>query len=288
MPEGDTIFRAARTLHQALAGQVVTGFDSQLPQLSRVDFDSGITQRRVEKVEAIGKWLLMHFSGDIILLTHMLMSGSWHIYRPGEAWQRPGSDMRIVVKTEKIWAVAFHVPIAEFHTAHSLQRREGFRSLGQSVLATEFDPRQSVESLRAHGELEVGVALLTQSIMAGLGNVYKSEVCFACRVNPFRRVAALSIGELGCVVETSRKFMLANVTDPSGDRMVTYSAMRTTTGRAHEEERLWVYGRRNQPCRRCGEWIQSHKQGEDARVTFWCPKCQPLSSDRDELKPTSG
>jgi formamidopyrimidine-DNA glycosylase len=103
MPEGDTIFRAARTLHQALAGQVVTGFDSQLPQLSRVDFDSRITQRRVEKVEAIGKWLLMHFSGDIILLTHMLMSGSWHIYRPGEAWQRPGSDMRIVVKTEKIW-----------------------------------------------------------------------------------------------------------------------------------------------------------------------------------------
>src|ERR1022692_4648967 len=104
--------------------------------------------------------------------------------------------------------------IAEFHTAHSLQRREGFRSLGQSVLATEFDPRQSVESLRAHGELEVGVALLTQSIMAGWGNVYKPEVRFPCRVNPFRRVAALSIGELGCVVGTSRKFMLANVTDP--------------------------------------------------------------------------
>ena len=275
MPEGDTIFRAARTLNRALAGQVVTGFETQLPKLARIDFDCGVVGRTVESVEARGKWSLMHFSGDLILLTHMLMSGSWHIYRPGEAWQRRSVDMRIVLKTENIWAVAFNVPIAEFHTPDTLRRREGFRSLGQDVLTTDFDAAQSVAALRHNSEMEVGVALLRQSIIAGLGNVFKSEVCFACGVNPFRRVAELRIEEVACLIHTARKFLLANVTDTSGDQMVTYTGFRRTTGRANEEERLWVYGRRNQPCRQCGTPIQSRKQGVEARTTFWCPQCQP-------------
>src|SRR6202022_4194866 len=99
---GDTIFRAARTLDRALAGEAVTGFESVLPKLERVEVDSGVTGRSVEKVEANGKWLLIYFSGDLILLTHMLMSGSWHIYRPGERWQRPFSEMRLVIETETI------------------------------------------------------------------------------------------------------------------------------------------------------------------------------------------
>jgi endonuclease-8 len=276
MPEGDTIFRAARTLNQALAGQLVTGFETQLPKLSRVDFDTPLTGRTVEKVESHGKWMLMHFSGDLILLTHMLMSGSWHIYRPGESWQRRPIDMRILVKTGKIWAVAFNVPVAEFHTADTLRRRDGFRTLGQDVLAPEFDSAEAVAELRSHPGLEVGVALLTQSIMAGLGNVFKSEVCFACGVNPFRRVASLSAEELVCVVDTARKFLLANVTETSGDHIVTYSGMRRTTGRANAEERLFVYRRRNEPCRHCGTAIESRKQGLGARTTFWCPQCQPI------------
>ncbi len=275
MPEGDTIFRAARTLNQALAGQIVTGFETQLPKLARVEIDSGVTGRIVEKVEAHGKWMLMHFSGDLILLTHMLMSGSWHIYRPGEAWQRRAVDMRVVIKTQAIWAVAFNVPIAEFHTADTLRRRQGFRSLGQDVLTKSFDSAQSISDLRARGDLEVGTALLTQSIMAGLGNVYKSEVCFACGVHPFRRISELREEELTWLVETARKFVLANVTETSGDAIVTYTGMRRTTGRANQEERLWVYGRRNQPCRKCGTLIRSRKQGIDARTTFWCPQCQP-------------
>src|SRR5664279_5112434 len=210
MPEGDTIFRTARTLQRALARQTVSRFETVLPKLARIDYDPPLAGRTVESVEPRGKWLLMHFSGDLILLTHMLMSGSWHIYRPGEAWQRRSVDMRIVVKTEKIWAVAFNVPIAEFHTADTLRRREGFKSLGQDVLSTNFDPAQSVASLRARGDLEVGVALLTQSIMAGLGNVFKSETCFACGVNPFRRISDLRIEEISCLVHTARKFLLAN------------------------------------------------------------------------------
>jgi len=275
MPEGDTIFRAARTLNKALTGQVVTSFESVLPRLSRVDFDSPIAGRTIEKVEANGKWMLMHFSGGLILLTHMLMSGSWHIYRPGEAWQRRAIDMRVLIKTEKIWAVAFNVPIAEFHTTDTLRRRENFRSLGQNVLAANFDAAKSVESLLASADLEVGVALLNQSIIAGLGNVFKSEVCFACSINPFRRVSDLRIDEVTCLVDTARKFLLANVTETSGDQMITYTGMRRTTGRGNDQERLWVYGRRNKSCRKCGTPIESRKQGIDARTTFWCPQCQP-------------
>src|SRR5579859_285640 len=148
MPEGDTIFRAARTLNKALAGQTVTGFETVLPKLSRVHEDEPITGRTIEGVEAKGKWMSMRFSGGLTLLTHMLMNGSWHIYRPGEKWQRNARDMRIVLKTEKIWAVAFNVPIAEFHTGDTLRRRQGFRTLGQDVLASEFDPAQSIATLR--------------------------------------------------------------------------------------------------------------------------------------------
>src|SRR5262249_42719100 len=109
MPEGDTIFRAARTLNRALQGQIVTQFETQLPHLSRVDYDTPLKGRTVEGVSAAGKWMRMYFSGDLILVTHMLMSGSWHIYRPGESWQRGRVQMRIAVHTASFVAVAFQV-----------------------------------------------------------------------------------------------------------------------------------------------------------------------------------
>jgi endonuclease VIII len=278
VPEGDTIFRAARTLNRAFAGQVVTKFDSVLPRLTRVDFDSGVVGRTIEKVEAGGKWMLIHFSGDLILLSHMLMSGSWHIYRPGEAWQRRAIDMRILFETAAFVAVGFNVPVAEFHTASSLARRPGFNRLGPSLLAAEFDEAAAAARLRARPEMEIGVALLTQSLLAGIGNVYKSEVCFACRVNPFRLAASLSAGEVRALVSTARTFLQANVRETSGDQIVTYHGMRRTTGRSDPSERLWVYHRRGEPCRRCGTAIESRKQGIEARTTFWCPGCQPMQS----------
>jgi endonuclease-8 len=284
VPEGDTIFRAARTLHRALAGQVVTRFESVLPQLERVDYDTPLRGRTIESVEASGKWLLMRFSGDLTLLTHMLMSGSWHIYRPGDKWQRSRDDMRIVVETEKIVAVGFKIPIAEFHTEKSLARRQGFNRLGPSVLAGEFDEQQAAERLRARPNLELGVALLSQSVLAGLGNVFKSEVCFVCGINPFRLVGTLTDQEIKNLLTTSRKLMLANVTSTSGDQIVTYTGFRRTTGRSDEFANLWVYRRRGQPCRKCGTAIESRKQGADARTTFWCPRCQPLDSARESSR----
>src|SRR5450631_4011951 len=191
MPEGDTIFRTARTLQRALAGQTVTRFETVLPKLVRIDYDTPLAGRTVDSVESRGKWLLMHFSGDLILLTHMLMSGSWHIYRPGEKWQRHRTHMRIVVETAGMLAVGFNIPVAEFHSARSLERREGFNRLGPAPLGPGFDPAIAIANLAARGDLEVGRALLDQTVLAGLGNVFKSEVAFGCGINPFRKVATL-------------------------------------------------------------------------------------------------
>ena len=274
MPEGDTIFRAARTLNRALAGQVVTRFETQLPRLARVDEDAPVAGRRVESVESSGKWMNMRFSGDLILVTHMLMSGSWHIYRPGERWQVGRDQMRVAIYTAAFVAVAFRVQIAEFHTAESLRRHRSTTRLGPDVLGEEFDAEMAAARLRERPELEVGVALLTQRLLAGLGNVFKSEVCFASGVNPFRKVGSVTAEEMASLMANSRKFMLANVADGAGDRIVTYTGMRRTTGRSDPSARLWVYGRGGEPCRRCGSLIQSRKQGLDARVTFWCEVCQ--------------
>ncbi len=276
MPEGDTIFRAARTLNRALAGQTVTGFETVLPHLARINEDKTLTDRMVESVSASGKWMSIRFSGDLILLTHMLMSGSWHIYRPGEKWHRPRIDMRISIATATIIAVAFKVPIAEFHTSASLQRRPGFNRLGEDVLAADFDEELAIQGIRSRLDAEIGVALLTQSLVAGLGNVYKSEVCFAARVNPFRIVSSLREQEIRELVSAARKFMLANVGNQSGDGIVTYTGFRRTTRRADPSKRLWVYRRAGEPCRVCGTAVLSRKQGLDARVTFWCPQCQRI------------
>ena len=268
MPEGDTIYRAARTLDRALSGQPVIEFRTVLPQLSRIDVDLGVVGRTVVKVEPQGKWMLIYFSNDLILLTHMLMSGSWHIYRPGEKWQRPAGQMRIVIATEKMVAVAFTVPIAEFHSGESLRRRAGFHQLGARLLNEDFDEREAVDRFMQRKDLEVGIALLTQSVLAGIGNVYKSEVCFTCNVNPFRKVASLSLEEARCLVSTARRLLLANVAETSSD------SRRRTTGRSHPEERLWVYQRKGEPCRKCGAPIKMQKQGSGARSTFWCSQCQ--------------
>jgi len=279
MPEGDTIFRAARTLNRALGGQAVTRFETQFPALARIDYDTPVAGRVVESVESSGKWISMHFSGSLILLTHMLMNGSWHIYRTGEAWQRPRHQARVAIYTQGFVAVAFQIQIAEFHTPESLRRHRSVSRLGPDVLAQGFDEKDAVARLAAQPGLDIGDALLSQSIIAGLGNVYKSEVCFAAGVNPFRTIGSLSPEELAALVSHARKFMVGNVAEGAGVRIVTYAGLRRTTGRVDPAERLWVYGRRGEACRRCRSEIQSRKQGLDARTTFWCPQCQPAGKE---------
>src|SRR5262245_35822837 len=149
MPEGDTIFRAARTLHRALAGHTVVAFESQLPALTRVHEDRPLTGRTVERVEALGKHVLMRFSGDLVLRTHMRMNGSWHIYRRGEPWQRSRRDMRVMIATKEYEAVAFSVPVAEFLTGANLARHRELTELGPDLLSATFAAEDARARMRS-------------------------------------------------------------------------------------------------------------------------------------------
>lgn len=279
MPEGDTIYRAARAIQKAIGGKVVTQFEANVATLASVADDKGIVGRTVEKVEARGKWCLIHFSGDLILLTHMLMSGSWHIYKTGEKWWMGRNRMRCAITCGEYQAVAFNVPVTEFHTARSLERESQVPKLGVDILSDEYSVEAGVRALRermaSHPDDEVAVALLNQRVLAGLGNVYKSEVAFAAGVNPFRRMRTLTDREMEVMADVSQRYMKANVLDGSGDGIVTYSGNRRTTHSMDRSDRLWVYGRQGQECRRCGANVMMRKQGEQARSTYWCPSCQP-------------
>ncbi len=275
MPEGDTIFRTARALGRALGGREVTAFRSTYPTLTRFHDDEPITGRTVERVEARGKWLLIHFSGGATLATHMLMSGSWHIYRPGERWQQPRQNLRIAIENEEFLALGFKVPMAQMHTALTLRRDARIPPPETDVLRDSFDAAEAVRKMRERAAEEIADVLLDQKVLAGVGNVFKSEICFVCGVDPFSRVDALSDERLHALVAAARKLLGANVLEDSGDTIVTYGGRwRRTTRASDPAESLWVYGRAGEPCRRCGERIESRLQGPNARVSFWCSGCQ--------------
>lgn len=274
MPEGDTIHRAAHTLHRALAGRVVTRFESMYPALTRVHEDAPITGRTVDAVRARGKHLLMEFSGGLVLRTHMRMNGSWHIYRPGERWHRPRRDMRVLVATAEYEAVGFSIPVAEFIRVDRLSTHADLARLGPDLLDDGFDAGEALRRFRARGDLPVADALLDQRVMAGIGNVYKCEVLFLCGINPFTTVSTLTDEQLRGLIATAHRLLRVNAVEGRLAPMTTYSGMRRTTGRDDPSARLWVYGRARRPCRRCGTPIEGRKVGLDARVTYWCPGCQ--------------
>lgn len=309
MPEGDTIFRAARTLHRALTGHVVTRFETQYAQLARVHDDAPITGRRVEKVEARGKHLLMHLSarlepgtsnghratatgssssdsgkaagvrGPMVLRTHMLMSGSWHIYRVGEAWQRSPASARIVVGTATFVAVGFSVPIAEFVEAAGLEKDEAVARLGPDVLSPEFDAEAAALRVAASPRATAAEALLEQRAVAGIGNVFKSELLFLAGIYPFLPPGALSLAQWTRVMRDARVLLSANVVDPVEAGVVSYRGHRRTTGQSNPAQRVYVYGRHGRPCRRCGAVIRMRHHGEHNRSTYWCPVCQAAPHD---------
>ncbi len=272
MPEGDTIFRAARTLDLALGGHVVTAFRTVLPQLARVDDDAPVAGRRIERVRSAGKHLLMTFSGDLILRTHMRMHGSWHVYRPGERWQAPARDMRILVGTAAFEAVAFRVPVAEFRTQAALNRDPALRDLGPDLLAPDFDAAGVLQRLCGLGQVAIADALLMQRVVAGIGNVFKSEILFEARLSPFRPVGDVPGDRLAGLLAIARRQLRASVDDEDIAR--ADAPWRRTTGRLNPDERLWVYGRAGRPCLCCGTTVRRARQGGDARITYYCPTCQ--------------
>jgi endonuclease-8 len=282
MPEGDTLFRTARTLGRALVDKPITGFRSTYPLLTRFNDDTPLLGQTVDRVESRGKWLLVHFSGGGILVTHLLMSGSWHIYRPGERWQKPRFQMRIVIENSSYLAVGFQVPVAHMHSASSLVRDARIPGTAMDVLRPDFDAQAAIERVLARAGEEIGDVMLHQHVLAGVGNVFKSEICFVTGLNPFRLVGTLTRQQAAEAVAAAQRLVGANVLEDSGDTIVTYGGRtRRTTHESDPGASLWVYGRAGEPCRRCGERIRRRIQGPDARVTFWCQGCQPMPDGSD-------
>ena len=212
MPEGDTIYRAARTLHTALAGHAVTRFETGLAALAQVDRDEPIAGRTIDSVKAAGKHLLMTFSGGLVMRTHMRMNGSWHIYRPGERWQLSPRAMRIRIDTADWVAVAFNVYVAEFVRERAMHRHRPIATLGPDLLG-DFDAAHALALIRGRGARPVHDVLLDQQVMAGIGNVYKSEILFLSKLHP--DTPANSVDDAGwlALMELARKLLRANVAE---------------------------------------------------------------------------
>lgn len=263
MPEGDTLFRTASVLRQVLLGRTVTVARSRPggPQLGRV------VGSRVDRVDPVGKHLLIGFDDGLSLHTHLGMSGSWHRYHPGERWRRSPARAVCVIETATSVAVCFDAPVAELIETRALALHPTLARLGPDLIEPDPDTAQALARLteRSRREVTIAEALLDQRAMAGLGNVYRSEVLFLERVDPFLTVGEVAADVLERLVATGARLLRANRDGPR----------RTTTGRDRDGERLWVHRRTGRPCRRCGTTIRSRVVGDMPRRVWWCPTCQP-------------
>jgi len=262
VPEGDTIWRTARALHAALAGKAVLALASSEPAVTAVAEKLGLIGRTIEAVEARGKHLLFRFAGGAVLHTHQGMRGSWRLRRRAVTARRPRSA-RAVIETADVVAVCSLSPVVEVLSPSQAAVHPVLARLGPDLLGPGFEPEAARRRLRARGVLEISVALLDQTALAGIGNVYKSEVLYLCGVSPFTRVRDLDDATLERLGARAGEMLRRNV-GPGGPRRVPGLA----------PGRLWVYRRSGQPCRRCGTAIQRAVQGEQARSTYFCPVCQ--------------
>jgi endonuclease VIII len=265
MPEGDTIYRTAEHL-RPLVGHQVTGARAwPRPGVRRVADLSRLVGSTITSVEARGKQLLIGFDNGLTIRSHLRMTGSWRRFGPGERWSRPSYQASAMVETTGGVAVAFNTPVVELLTDAARRRSPVLAALGPDLLGEAFDPAEALRRLRERDAQPLGVALLDQRAVAGIGNVYKSEVAFIEGLDPWAPVAAFSDAELSSALATARRLLRTNVA----------RGPRNTTGSRGFGQGLWVYNRAGRPCRRCGGSIRSRRQGELARVTYWCPTCQP-------------
>jgi endonuclease-8 len=200
----------------------------------------------------------------LVLHTHLRMTGSWHIYRPGERWRKPARFAVVVLRTADLVTPCFSAPIVELLTGWQAKHHPELRKLGPDAMLPEFDAEAVLARFRRYPQVEIGVALLNQRLMAGVGNIYKSEVLFSRRVYPFAKVGELSDKTLRGLIEESHRLLRLNET--RGERRTVFGI--------RQNERLWAYSRAGSPCRVCGGPIRVSKQGIDARLTYWCPNCQ--------------
>jgi endonuclease VIII len=263
VPEGDTIAKAADALHRALAGRVIVRSDFRVPALATAD----LAGQTITEVISRGKHLLMRTDAGLTVHTHLRMEGAWRLLPAGRRPHDPRDAIRIVIETGSCTAVGSELGIVELIATAEEGRVLGH--LGPDLLGENWDGGEALRRLRADPARRLADALLDQTVMAGLGNVYKSEICFLRGVDP-----ATPVGEvdLDGIVALARRLLLAN--RATGNQV--------TTGDPRRGRRHWVYGREGEPCRRCGtsvrrrvEPAEGAAEGAGERVTYWCPSCQP-------------
>lgn len=274
MPEGDTVWRTARSLDRALSGQVLTRSDFRVPTLATVDLSGQTVRETVSR----GKHLLTRFDATT-LHTHLKMEGSWHLYRHGTAWRGPAHQVRVVLETGERVAVGFRLGTVELVATADEHTVVGH--LGPDLLGPDWSLEEAVRRLVSHPATPIGAALLDQRNLAGIGTVYRSEACFLAGVPPTLPVA--DVTRLDRLVERARALLDAN----------KERVEQTMTGDTRRGRRTWVYGRAGEPCRRCGTRVEKGQLGTDrdrartagvvsvvdnpdqSRVVYWCPRCQP-------------
>ncbi|GAA1146984.1 Fpg/Nei family DNA glycosylase [Nesterenkonia lutea] len=268
MPEGDTVFRQAAVLHGALAGRELLTSDFRVPAYATVD----LSGRAVERVIARGKHLLIEF-GDVTVQSHLKMEGTWHVYARDShggrvQWRRPAHTARCVLRTAQHEAVGFS--LGELHVLTPAEEREKLAHLGPDPLGPDWDADEAARRLLASPRRSIGVALLDQRNLAGVGNVFRSEICFLAGVLPSRPVA--DVPDLARVIRLSEKLLQVN----------RLRSRRCTTGDPAAGPPYWVYGRGSRPCMRCGTRLSRGELGEAElrraavadRVIYFCPSCQ--------------
>jgi endonuclease VIII len=258
VPEGDTIHHAARRIREVLVERVPDEILTPHPRHSFDRWPERLAGRAVRSVDAHGKHLFVRFDGELTLHSHLRMTGSWGVHREGARWKRARRRAWLIIRAGEWSVVEFDGPVLELMRESRTRFDRRLAALGPDVIGERFDAEAFLERLRAQQPTRtLGDALLDQRIVAGIGNVWKSESCFAARVNPWRELGRLGDDEALAIVEFAHERMThsANVDGFS------------TRPRA-------VYKRAGLPCERCGTPIRSHGQGDDNRTTYWCPGCQ--------------
>jgi endonuclease-8 len=253
--EGDTILRLARRIEASLVGSELS---ARTPGARRPEGlpISEIDGRELLTAEARGKHLLLRFADGLVVHSHLGMKGAWHLYRPGERWRKPARAAWLALAAPSgAEAVNFNGTSMRIARTAELARDRRLSQLGPDVLGEEFSPKAGAASLRRAGATaELGEVLLDQRLLAGVGNIFKSEGCWEARLSPWRRLGDLSDEELVSAVAAARELMLTAV----------------ESGRQPKR----VYNRSRMPCPRCGARIASRGQGDSARISYWCPGCQ--------------
>ncbi|MGA7206141.1 MAG: DNA-formamidopyrimidine glycosylase family protein [Specibacter sp.] len=268
MPEGDTVWRQARDLHAALAGQQLTGCDFRVPSFATVDFTGSV----VTAVQSRGKHLLMFMGGNVIH-SHLSMEGHWDVYplpaNGGQPrWRRPAHTARAVLRNGSAVVVGFSLGTLE--VLREADMATAVEHLGPDLLGSDWDAGEALRRILDVPERPVGLALLDQRNLAGIGNIYRNELCFLGGVHP--SVVVGEVPGLPRILDLAKRLLEANKDRP----------LRSTTGGpARADAALWVYGLAGKPCKRCGSLIQHAKMADPAAPThaprdiYFCPRCQP-------------